>query len=114
MKSTEDILEINKKQLQIRNKENLINKISLQYKEKQKWYLISGLVLFGIIGTLLFYQNRNRRIINNKLQLLNTELDQKNIALDQANKNKTRFFSIINHDLRSPVSNLIDFLYIQK
>jgi len=108
------LLEINKKQLQIRNKENLINKISLQYQEKQKWYLISGLVLLSIIGGLLFYQSSNRRIINHKLQVLNTQLDQKNIALDEANKNKSRFFSIINHDLRSPVSNLIDFLHIKK
>ena len=113
-KSSLHLLEINKKQLQLRNKENQINKISLQYKEKQKWYFISGLVLLAIIGGLLFYQSRNRRIINKKLQLLNTELDQKNIDLEEANKNKTRFFSIINHDLRSPVSNLIDFLHIQK
>ena len=113
-KSSLRLLEINKNQLLIKNKENQINKFSLQYKEKQKWYLISALALLGIIGGLLFYQSRNRQKVNQKLQLLNTELDQKNIALDAANKNKTRFFSIINHDLRSPVSNLIDFLHIQK
>ena len=55
----------------------------------------------------MFYQSRNRKKINEKLQLLNTELDQ-------ANKSKTRFFSILNHDLRSPVANLIHFLHLQK
>ncbi len=108
------LLEINKKQLQIRDKENLINKISLQYKEKQKWYLISGLVLFGIIGGLLFYQSRKRKQINFKLETLNQNLDEKIEELDQANKTKTQFFNILNHDLRRPVSNLIDFLQIQK
>ena len=108
------LLEINKKQLQIRDKENLINKISLQYKEKQKWYLISGLVLFGIIGGLLFYQSRKRKQINLKLETLNQNLDEKIDELDQANKTKTQFFNILNHDLRRPVSNLIDFLQIQK
>jgi signal transduction histidine kinase len=47
------------------------------------------------------------KVENEKLQLLNAELDQ-------ANKTKTRFFSILNHDLRSPVSNLIHFLHLQK
>ena len=60
-----------------------------------------------MIGGLLFYQSRSRKKINEKLQLLNDELDQ-------ANKTKTRFFSILNHDLRSPVSNLIHFLHLQK
>lgn len=41
------------------------------------------------------------------MQLLNTELDQ-------SNKVKARFFSILNHDLRSPVANLIHFLHLQK
>ena len=56
---------------------------------------------------MIFYQSRNRKKTNEKLQLLNTELDL-------ANKTKTRFFSILNHDLRSPVANLIHFLHIQK
>ena len=37
-----------------------------------------------------------------------------NQELDEANKIKARFFSILNHDLRSPVSNLIHFLHLQK
>ena len=53
------------------------------------------------------YQSSNQKKTNRKLQLLNTELDQ-------ANKTKTRFFSILNHDLRSPVANLIHFLHLQK
>jgi signal transduction histidine kinase len=41
-------------------------------------------------------------------------LDQKNHDLDQANKTNARFFGILNHDLRSPVYNLIHFLHLQK
>jgi signal transduction histidine kinase/Tfp pilus assembly protein PilF len=93
--------------LKLKNKEIEINKLSLANKEKQKYYLIAGLLLLAIIGSLLFYQSQNRNRINQKLQLLNTELDQ-------ANKTKTRFFSILNHDLRSPVANLIHFLHLQK
>ena len=96
-----------KEKLAKKDKEIALKKLTLQQNEKQKWYLISGILLLGIIGSLLFFQSKNRKKTNQKLQLLNSELDN-------ANKAKTRFFSILNHDLRSPVSNLIDFLHLQK
>ena len=96
-----------KKDIIIRDKQLKINAIELKSNERQKWFLMGGLVLLGIIGGLLLYQNRSRKRTNELLQNLNTELDE-------ANKAKTRFFSVLNHDLRSPVSNLIDFLHLQK
>lgn len=98
---------VTEKEIQIRDKEIQISKINLRNKEKQKLYLIGGLLLLCIIGTLLFYQSRNRKKTNKKLKMLNTDLET-------ANKTKTRFFSILNHDLRTPVSNLIHFLHLQK
>ena len=95
------------KEIEIKNKQIQINQLEIKAKDKQKWFYIFGIGLLAIIGGLLFYQSRNRKKINEKLQLLNTELDQ-------ANKTKTRFFSILNHDLRSPVANLIHFLHLQK
>ena len=91
----------------IKNNQIKINKLEIREKEKQKWFYLFGIGLLAIIGGLLFYQSRNRKKTNKKLQLLNAELDQ-------ANKTKTRFFSILNHDLRSPVANLIHFLHLQK
>lgn len=87
--------------------QNTIKNIQIDEAKKQRLFLISGLILVGIIGLLLFRQNQNRKKINQKLQVLNQELDK-------ANKIKTRFFSILNHDLRSPVANLIHFLHLQK
>lgn len=87
--------------------QNTIKSIQIQEAKKQRFFLILGIILIGIIGILLFRQNKNRKKINQKLQLLNEELDK-------ANKIKTRFFSILNHDLRSPVANLIHFLHLQK
>lgn len=37
-----------------------------------------------------------------------------NAELDKANKTKMQFFGILNHDLRSPVISLINFLHLQK
>jgi len=87
--------------------QNTLKNIQIDEAKKQRIFLISGLILVGIIGLLLFKQNQNRKKTNEKLQLLNQELDE-------ANKIKARFFSILNHDLRSPVSNLIHFLHLQK
>lgn len=91
----------------IKNKEIEINKLKLSNQQKQTWFLIAGLAFLGILGGLLFYQSRNRKKTNEKLQQLNAELDE-------ANKAKTRFFSILNHDLRGPVANLVFFLQLQK
>jgi signal transduction histidine kinase len=87
--------------------QNTIKNIQIEEAKKQRIFLISGLILVGIIVLLVFKQSQNRKKTNEKLQVLNHELDE-------ANKIKVRFFSILNHDLRSPVSNLIHFLHLQK
>ncbi len=94
-------------ELELKNKQIELNRITIENKERQKWYFIAGLILLGIIGLLLLYQNKVRQKHNEKLRKLNAELEL-------ANRTKTRFFSILNHDLRSPVSNLIHFLHLQK
>jgi signal transduction histidine kinase/Tfp pilus assembly protein PilF len=96
-----------KREIELRDKQLKINKLDIEAQEKQKWFYILGIGFLTILGGLLFYQSRNRQKTNQKLQVLNTELDQ-------ANKTKTRFFSILNHDLRSPVANLIHFLHLQQ
>lgn len=103
-----------KKELDIIKKDNLlkqnqlkINQLEIKAKEREKWVYIIALAFLTIIGILLFKQSQNRKKINQKLQLLNSELDR-------ANKTKMQFFNILNHDLRSPFSNLIHFLHLQK
>ncbi len=93
-------IDLNKKEIEL-------NKLSLANKEKQKWFYIAGLFLLSCIGFLFYYQSSSRKKTNVKLQELNKNLDE-------ANKVKARFFSILNHDLRSPVANLIQFLHLQK
>ncbi len=96
-----------KRTIELKEKEIQLNTLQLENKEKQKWYFIGGMGLLIIVGGLLFYQSRSRKKTNEQLKVLNTNLDQ-------ANKVKTRFFNILNHDLRSPVSNLIHFMHLQK
>ncbi|HLA54740.1 MAG TPA: tetratricopeptide repeat-containing sensor histidine kinase [Flavobacterium sp.] len=93
--------------IELRDKQIQLNKVTLESKERQKWFYLFGIAALLIIGGLVFLQSQNRKKTNEKLQLLNAELDT-------ANKTKARFFSILNHDLRSPVANLISFLHLQK
>ncbi len=103
-----------KREIELRDNKLKINQLELKSKEKQKWYLFAGLGLVTSIGGLLFYQSRKRKQVNSKLEILNQNLDAKNLQLDQANKAKTRFFGILNHDLRGPVANLVFFLQLQQ
>jgi signal transduction histidine kinase len=95
------------REIAIRDKEILINKLTIDSQKQVKKELIWGLGLLSIIGGLLFWQNQTRKKTNTTLLHLNSELDE-------ANKIKAKFFAILSHDLRSPVANLISFLQLQK
>ena len=95
-------LEMDKK-----NSEIALQNLTITNQKKQKVFFIAGLSLLGIIGGLLFYQNRTRKKTNTTLMILNNQLDD-------ANKVKAKFFAILSHDLRSPIANLINFLHLQK
>lgn len=95
-----------KRVIENKEKQLKINQLQLQVQERQKWGYIFGIGFLIIMGGTLFFQNRNRKKTNKELQLLNANLKQ-------ANSVKTRFFGILNHDLRSPVANLIHFLQLQ-
>ena len=90
-----------------KNKEIKLNQLIIKNKEKEKIYYLLGLAALFIIGFLLFFLYRQSKKNSVRLQDLNLELEK-------ANKNKMRFFGILNHDLRSPVVSLIHFLNLQK
>lgn len=84
-----------------------INNLKISEAKQRQVYFVVAIFAVLMIGGLFYKQSRNRKRHNAQLQILNEELVQ-------ANAIKARFFSIINHDLRSPVANLIHFLQLQK
>ena len=96
-----------KYQVELRDAQIETKNQALKAQTRQRWFLIGGLVLLAIIGVLLYLQSRLRKRNNASLQRLNTQLDE-------ANQVKTRFFNILNHDLRAPVGNLINYLRLQR
>lgn len=104
----------NKKQLvaaenevKLKKTEVEIANLNLAAKETQKWFYVSGLLLLSVIGGLLLYQRNSSQKANKKLKILNTELEE-------ANNAKIQFMGILNHDLRSPVASLLQFLHLQQ
>lgn len=95
------------REIELRDKQIELNNLTIETNKKVKLFLIGGLSLLAIIGTLLFYQGYLRKKNNEKLNLLNLELNK-------SNKIKNHLLIILNHDLRSPINRLIHFLQILK
>lgn len=88
--------------------------IALNNAGRQKIWLISGLVLLIAVCALLFIIYRNKKRTAEILGKNNTDLNRLNTALEEANQTKARLFSIIGHDLRSPINQVYQFLKLQQ
>ncbi|HTJ14639.1 MAG TPA: tetratricopeptide repeat-containing sensor histidine kinase [Dinghuibacter sp.] len=89
-----------KYQVELRDRQIEAEQQALAAQRRQRWFLVGGLVLLGVIGLLLWRQSILR--------------ERNNRLLAEANENKTRFFNILNHDLRAPVARLISFLQLRQ
>lgn len=89
----------------LKDKEIQISKLEIQSRDRQKWLFIGGIVFLVVLVAFVFWQNKNRQRTNKKLRQLNAELEA-------ANAIKTRFFGILNHDLRSPAASVVNYLQL--
>ncbi|HMH24649.1 MAG TPA: HAMP domain-containing sensor histidine kinase [Puia sp.] len=96
------------------NKENRLNVLELENAAHTRVLLVLGLVALGIIALLLYFIYRNKENLNRILNEKNEQFAITNRQLALANDTKARLFGIISHDLRSPVSRIVQLLEIQK
>lgn len=96
------------------DKENQLNILELQNATRTKLLLIIGLGALGVISLLLYFIYRNKEKVNKLLNRQNDQLDALNKQLAVANDTKAKLFGIISHDLRSPVSQIVQLLQLQK
>ena len=89
--------------LAVKDQEIALNHAMLVSQRKTQVALGIGLLLAGVIGAMYYRQAKNRKKTNTTLLVLNNRLDE-------ANKIKSKFFGILSHDLRSPISSLLNFL----
>jgi signal transduction histidine kinase len=93
--------------MDLKDKALAISKLELAGQRRTLVAMMMGILLLAIIGILLVRQNRIRKKSNTMLMVLNSRLDE-------ANKLKAKFFGILSHDLRSPIANLVNYLYLLK
>ena len=96
------------------SKKNIIADKLLKQKNQLQVVLIVAFVLVMLIAFLIYINYRNKSSANLLLANKNAQLDILNDELNNANQTKTKLFSIISHDLRSPVSQLFTFLKLQQ
>lgn len=106
---TEAVFQNNFKQRQIK-----VQYLQLAQNRRQRLWLIAGLVLLGLVSVLLIVIYQNKKRTARLLDAKNKALARLNHALEEANQTKARFFSIISHDLRSPISQVYQFLNLQQ
>ena len=93
---------------------NKLDLLELKQASNTKTLLILGLVSLGIFSLLLYFIYRNKEKLNKILNQRNQQLDVLNNELSVANDTKAKLFGVISHDLRTPVSSIVQLLHLQK
>ncbi|HEY4110736.1 HAMP domain-containing sensor histidine kinase [Puia sp.] len=96
------------------DQDNRLKALQLDNGRNVRRLLIAGLIVTGLFTLLLFFFYRKLAITNERLADTNEQLAVTNMQLARANETKARLFGIISHDLRSPVSRIVQLLQIQK
>ncbi|CAG5016842.1 Adaptive-response sensory-kinase SasA [Dyadobacter sp. CECT 9275] len=89
-------------------------KSELEFVRKQRLWLTAAALMFILIAALLIVIYRNKQKSAANLNAKNIELGRVIVALEEANKTKAKLFGILSHDLRSPISQVYQFLKLQK
>lgn len=80
---------------------------------QQKILILLGFVIgisLSIITGLYFFKTRSKQKTNIILESKNKEIQEKNMHLLNENKFKNKLFSIVSHDIKSPLISLHNFL----
>ncbi|MEO7046341.1 MAG: HAMP domain-containing sensor histidine kinase [Ferruginibacter sp.] len=90
-----------------KRKQLVVQESELQFAGKQRLWLISGITAMALLAILLFAFYRNKKKNAEALAKINAQLEE-------ANNTKAKLFGIISHDLRSPISQVHQFLKLQQ
>lgn len=98
--------EIKETQIQLLTKETQLKQEELNSQKVWSYFFIGCLSLFIILAVVLLYNNRYVRIAKKELEKKNKAINDQAQELRNLNSTKDKLFSIISHDLRSPLASL--------
>lgn len=91
-----------------------IKNLQIKDANNQKYWYLGALGTLAIALGLLFWnfqiKKKSQKIVADK----NIVLEKLNTDLQEANQTKAKLFGIISHDLRSPISQVYQFLRLQQ
>lgn len=93
------------------NAQDNISKQELVILQQERTLIAVAIVgvLFIILTVQLILVNRSRRAMNKAMERHRIVIDAKNSELERLNQTKDKFFSVVAHDLRSPLNSLLGF-----
>ncbi len=104
------LLQKNKELAETKAENQELENARLQEQKAQlRTILILTVIAVIIIITLIWIGQRRTKKHNDKLAAINESLERKTKELIVANHTKDRMFSVISHDLRSPITSLQGF-----
>lgn len=98
--------EMKEAKIELLTKDAQLKQEEINSQRMWMYFSIGSLSLMAIIAFVLLYSNRLKKRANDELELKNAKIQKQAQQLGNLNITKDKLFSIISHDLRSPLASL--------